>query len=136
MVGRPAAEGEDRYLMIRFGPYQLDPAQGLRRGKREIRLTPRSLAVLAVLAGQPGRVVSKDELFTTVWRDTAVTDAALATCIQEIRRALGDRSRDARFIETVHRRGYRFVARTSDSPPTGSTEAPRIATPNCPSTCG
>ena len=50
--------------MIRFGPYRLDPVQGLRRGKQEIRLTPRSLAVLAVLAGQPGRVISKDELDT------------------------------------------------------------------------
>jgi DNA-binding winged helix-turn-helix (wHTH) protein/tetratricopeptide (TPR) repeat protein len=112
--------------MIRFGPYRLDPVQGLRRGKQEIRLTPKSLAVLAVLAGQPGRVISKDEFFSTVWQDTAVTDAALATCIQEIRRALGDRSRDARFIETVHRRGYRFVAQTSDAPPPGLTEPPRI----------
>ena len=68
--------------MIRFGPYRLEPLQGLKRGKQEIRLTPRSLAVLAVLAGQPGRVISKDELFATVWQDTAVTDAALATCIQ------------------------------------------------------
>ena len=76
--------------MIRFGPYRLDPVQGLKRGQREVRLTPRSLAVLGLLASQPGRVVTKDELFTTVWQDTAVTDAALATCIQEIRRALGD----------------------------------------------
>lgn len=109
--------------MIRFGPYRLDPVQGLKRGPREVRLTPRSLAVLALLAGQPGRVVSKDELFTTVWQDTAVTDAALATCIQEIRRALGDQSRDPRFIETVHRRGYRFVARTLGEVAVGPTEA-------------
>jgi DNA-binding winged helix-turn-helix (wHTH) protein/tetratricopeptide (TPR) repeat protein len=112
--------------MIRFGPYRLDPVQGLKRGQREVRLTPRSLAVLALLAGQPGRVVSKDELFTTVWQDTAVTDAALATCIQEIRRALGDQSRDPRFIETVHRRGYRFVARTTDEAAVGPTEALRL----------
>lgn len=112
--------------MIRFGPYRLDPAQGLKRGQREVRLTPRSLAVLALLASQPGRVVSKDELFTTVWQDTAVTDAALATCIQEIRRALGDQSRDPRFIETIHRRGYRFVARTIDDSAAGPTEAPSL----------
>ena len=112
--------------MIRFGPYQLDPVQGLKRGQREVRLTPRSLAVLALLAGQPGRVVSKEELFTTVWQDTAVTDAAIATCIQEIRRALGDQSRDPRFIETVHRRGYRFVARTIDEAAVGPTEPLRL----------
>ena len=117
--------------MIRFGPYTLDPVQGLKRGQREVRLTPKSLAVLALLASQPGRVVSKDELFTTVWPDTAVTDSALATCIQEIRRALGDRSRDPRFIETLHRRGYRFVARTSDQAPVGPAEGlpPPSSTP-------
>ena len=117
--------------MIRFGPYRLEPTQGLRRGQHEIRLTPKSLAVLAQLAGQPGRVVSKDELFATVWPDTSVTDSALATCIQEIRRALGDRSRDPRFIETVHRRGYRFVARTSDDEPLGAADGlpPPSSTP-------
>jgi DNA-binding winged helix-turn-helix (wHTH) protein/tetratricopeptide (TPR) repeat protein len=112
--------------MIRFGPYRLDSAQGLKRGQREVRLTPRSLAVLAVLASQPGRVVSKDELFTTVWHDAAVTDAALASCIQEIRRALADQSRNPRFIETVHRRGYRFVARTMDEAAIGPTEGLRL----------
>ena len=115
--------------MIRFGPYRLDPVQGLKRGQREVRLTPRSLAVLALLASQPGRVVSKEELFTTVWQETAVTDAALATCIQEIRRALGDTARDPRFIETVHRRGYRFVARTTDEAPAGPTRECRSRHP-------
>jgi DNA-binding winged helix-turn-helix (wHTH) protein len=112
--------------MIRFGQYRLDPVQGLTRGQREVRLTPRSLAVLVLLAGQPGRVVSKEELFATVWQDVAVTDAALASCIQEIRRALGDESRHPRFIETLHRRGYRFVARTMDKASTGPTEGLRL----------
>jgi predicted ATPase len=57
------------------------------------------------LAGRP--------LFGKVWPDTAVSDAALTSCIQEIRHPLGDDSRRPRFVETVHRRGYRFVARTS-----------------------
>ncbi len=113
-AGTPGAGGPSDDAVIRFGPYRLDPVQGLRRGQREVRLTPRSIAVLGLLASQPGRVVTKDELFSTVWHDAAVTDAALASCIQEIRRALGDPSRSPRFIETVHRRGYRFVARTSD----------------------
>jgi DNA-binding winged helix-turn-helix (wHTH) protein/predicted ATPase len=103
--------------MIRFGPYELDPVQGLRRDDHEVRLTPRSLAVLALLAGHPGRVVSKETFLTTVWQDTAVTDAALATCIQEIRRALGDQARQPLFIETLHRRGYRFLAQTSEDAP-------------------
>jgi DNA-binding winged helix-turn-helix (wHTH) protein/tetratricopeptide (TPR) repeat protein len=115
--------------MIRFGPYRLDPVQGLKRGQRDVRLTPRSLAVLVMLAGQPGRVVTKEELFSTVWRESAVTDAALATCIQEIRRALGDQSRSPRFIETVHRRGYRFVARTLDDAPLVPAEEVRLPAP-------
>ena len=110
--------------MIRFGAYRLDPVQGLTRGQREVRLTPRSLAVLTLIASRPGRVVTKEELFSTVWHDAAVTDAALATCIQEIRRALGDQPRNPRFLETVHRRGYRFIARMADAPPAGRAEPP------------
>jgi DNA-binding winged helix-turn-helix (wHTH) protein/predicted ATPase len=103
--------------MIRFGRYQLDATQGLRRGTQEVRLTPKSLAVLAHLAERPGLVVKKDELFAAVWPDTAVTDWALATCIQEIRKALGDDARSPKFVETVHSRGYRFVAHaTADEP--------------------
>lgn len=102
--------------MIRFGRYELDTTQGLTRGGQEVRLTPRSLAVLGLLAGRAGSVVTKNELFETVWADAAVTDSALATCIQEIRHALDDDARRPRFIETLHRRGYRFVARTSIEP--------------------
>jgi DNA-binding winged helix-turn-helix (wHTH) protein/predicted ATPase len=99
--------------MIRFGRYALDPVQGLTRAGREVRLTPKSLDVLWILAERAGRVVTKDELFESAWADSAVTDSALATCIQEIRRALNDDARTPRFIETVHRRGYRFIARTA-----------------------
>jgi DNA-binding winged helix-turn-helix (wHTH) protein/predicted ATPase len=99
--------------MIQFGRFQLDPAQGLRRGTQEVRLTPKSLALLCVLAERAGDVVSKEELFRTVWPGTAVSDAALTSCIQELRYALADDPRRPRFIETLHRRGYRFVARTS-----------------------
>ncbi len=101
--------------MIRFGRFELDATQGLSRGGKEVRLTPKSLAVLRMLAERAGRVVTKDELFGSVWADTAVTDSALATCIQEIRHALNDDARTPRFIETMHRRGYRFVARTSQT---------------------
>ena len=99
--------------MIRFGRYKLDATEGLRRGTQEVRLTPKSLAVLVYLAERAGRTVSKDELFAAIWSETAVTDSALATCIQEIRRALDDDARQPRFLETIHRRGYRFIAATS-----------------------
>lgn len=118
--------------MIRFGRYRLDPTQGLSRDGREVRLTPKSIAVLWMLADRAPRVVTKDELFASVWADTAVTDSALATCIQEIRQALKDDARSPRFIETLHRRGYRFVAETSWSDPEERAEpvaAPRHEIP-------
>lgn len=100
-------------MTVRFDRYELHATQGLTRGGQEVRLTPKSLAILALLAERAGRVVTKHELFETLWPDTAVTDSALATCIQEIRHALDDDARNPRYIETLHRRGYRFIARTS-----------------------
>jgi DNA-binding winged helix-turn-helix (wHTH) protein len=96
---------------IRFGRYCLHLTQGLTRGNVEIRVTPKSLALLRALAERPGQVVTKDELFRIVWPDTAVSDAALSSCIMELRQALQDDARRPRYIETVHRRGFRFLAR-------------------------
>lgn len=96
--------------VVAFGPYRLDPHGGLTRGKRQLRLTPKAFALLCFLAEQPGRVVTKDELFDALWPRAAVGDAALVTCIQELRRALRDNVRRPRYIETLHRRGYRFIA--------------------------
>jgi len=99
--------------MLRFGLYQLDPAQGLRRGTRDIRITPKSLSLLHFLAERAGQVVTKEDIFHTVWPDATVSDSALTSCIQELRHVLRDDARQPRFIETLHRRGYRFIAHTS-----------------------
>ena len=95
---------------LSFGRYRIEPRGGLMSGAREVRLTPKALALLTYLAQRPGEVISKEELFAALWRDTAVGDAALVTCIQELRRALRDNARRPRYIETLHRRGYRFIA--------------------------
>lgn len=100
---------------IRFLSYELDPSQGLRRGADAIHLTPKSLQILNVLARRAGEIVTKEELFREVWSDTIVSDSALTTCIQELRRAFGDDAREPRFIETVHRRGFRFVAELAET---------------------
>ncbi len=122
---RPEAERE-----VRFGRFRLHPSRGLTRGLTEVRVTPKSLAVLHLLVGRAGEVVSKEDLFRLVWPGTAVSDAALTSCIQELRHALGDDARDPRFIETVHRRGYRFVAPIR-SPRLGTVPpAPRIVRPH------
>jgi DNA-binding winged helix-turn-helix (wHTH) protein len=62
------------------------------------------------------QVVEKDEFFRSVWAETVVSDDALAACIQELRRALRDAARKPRYIETVHRRGYRFLPPVTTQP--------------------
>src|SRR5262249_39111461 len=100
----------DSSASLRFGPFRLDAAdQCLRRGDRAVALTPKAFAVLHLLVSNAGRLVTKEELLGTVWAHTDVSDAVLKTCVLEIRRALGDAPSTPRFIETLHRRGYRFV---------------------------
>src|SRR6188474_2094426 len=101
--------------VLTFGRYRLDPRRGLKSGAREIRLTPKALALLSFLAERPGEVITKEELFGAVWPEVAVGDAALVTCIQELRKALRDDARRPRYIETLHRRGYRFIAKAASS---------------------
>ncbi len=95
---------------ITFGPFRLDPGVGLTQGKRSIRLTPKAFALFCLLVRERGRVVRKDELFDKLWPHAEVGDAALVTCIQELRKALRDNAKHPRYIETLHRRGYRFIA--------------------------
>jgi TolB-like protein/Tfp pilus assembly protein PilF len=97
--------------VISFGGYRFDVAAGrLWSGTQEVRLTPKASTVLRVLVTHAGNPVSKEDLFSAVWSETAVSDDALTSCIQELRKALGDDPKQPRFIETRHRRGYRFIA--------------------------
>ena len=96
---------------VRFAGHRFDFDSGrLWSGMREVRLTPKASAVLKVLVMHAGEPVTKDALFASVWGDTAVSDDALTSCIQELRKALADDAKQPRFIETRHRRGYQFVA--------------------------
>lgn len=100
--------------VLRFLAFSLDPANArLWRDDTAIPLRPKALAVLRFLAERPGKLVTKDELIATVWSGTAVTEWVLTSAIRELREALGDDARRPTFIETVHRRGYRFVAPTA-----------------------
>jgi TolB-like protein len=99
---------------ISFGTFRFDPRSGrLWSGETELRLTPKAGAVLSTLLARAGEPVSKEALFESVWPNTVVSDDALTSCIQELRRALSDDPREPRFIETRHRRGYRFIAALS-----------------------
>ncbi len=96
-----------RHKVLRFGEFELDETRGaLLRDGHEIHLRPQAFGVLQYLAANAGRLVSKDEIFEAVWGKTVVTDDSLTQCLVEIRRALGDESREA--IRTVPRRGYVF----------------------------
>ncbi|HKS61331.1 MAG TPA: winged helix-turn-helix domain-containing tetratricopeptide repeat protein [Xanthobacteraceae bacterium] len=109
---------------VTFGRYRLDPGVGLTSGARDVHLTPKALALLSFMAERPGEVITKEQLFGAVWPEVAVGDAALVTCIQELRKALRDDARRPRYIETLHRRGYRFIAKATASTNTASSAPP------------
>jgi DNA-binding winged helix-turn-helix (wHTH) protein/tetratricopeptide (TPR) repeat protein len=99
---------------IRFDRFRLDANNArLWRGDRAIALTPKAFSVLVYLLRHPDRLVTKEELLQAVWADNLVTDASLKVCVREIRKALHDQPQKPRFIETVHRRGYRFIGETT-----------------------
>jgi len=93
-----------------LGPFRLNVETGeLQHAGQIIKLTLKTTQVLLTLAGHTGELVSKQELFRTVWKGRVVSDAALTSCIQELRDALRDEAREPRYIETLHRRGYRLL---------------------------
>lgn len=97
--------------VLTFGDFRLDPSSGhLFRGEAAVPLTPKAFSLLHHLALNAGRLVSKAELMAAIWPGVFVGDAVLKSSIRELRRALGDDSHQPRYIETAHRRGYRFIA--------------------------
>ena len=83
----------------------------LRRAGAVIKLEPQVFAVLAYLVQHSDRVASKHELLERLWPDRYVSDKALVRCIQKARRVIGDDSRTPACIQTLHGRGYRFIAK-------------------------
>src|SRR3984893_8278564 len=102
------------------GLYRLDGVEidtsrvCLKRNGEERHLRQQTFQVLVYLLEQRERLVTKNELIDHVWHGTAVTDNALEQCLAEIRKVLGDDSRNPRFIKTVPRRGYRFVGEVEE----------------------
>jgi len=97
--------------LLTFGEYRLDAVSGhLYRGAVPVPLTPKAFALLRYLAEHAGRLVPKQELLDAVWPGVFVGDAVLKVSIREVRKSLDDDPRAPRFIETAHRRGYRFMA--------------------------
>ena len=99
--------------IFRFGVFEVDPGEGeLRKSGLRIKLQDQPLQVLVILLERPGETVTREELQRRLWSaDTFVDfDHSLNSAIKKLREALGDRSESPQFIETLHRRGYRFIA--------------------------
>ena len=113
---------------FRFGPFLLDPGdRRLTRDGAPVELNARYLDALALLVREQGKLVSKDRFLDEVWRGVPVTDEALTQCIRTIRRQLGDDAARPRFIETVPKHGYRFIAPVESPGPQAAPAA--TATP-------
>jgi eukaryotic-like serine/threonine-protein kinase len=117
--GRTLVFHPSKRSVVHFGPFRLDLSDGLlSRGGAEVRLPPRALTILQHLVERAGRIVSKQTLMDVAWKDAHVSEASLTEAVGLIRQALGDDPQKPEFIQTVHRRGYRFIAPIStDVPP-------------------
>src|SRR6185369_7377469 len=98
-------------MLWEFEGYRLDAAQRvLLRGGEVVSLTPKVFDTLLALVESRGRVLEKDELLKTIWPDTFVEEGSLARSVSTLRKALGDKADGEKYIQTIPKRGYRFVA--------------------------
>ena len=96
---------------LRFDCFELDEADArLARAGEPVPLAPKPFAVLCALTRRPAKLVTKNELLDAVWGHRFVTESVLKSAIREVRAALGDDPKQPRYLETVSRRGYRFIA--------------------------
>jgi len=120
---------------VRFGLFHFDPATGeLSREGTPIRLQPQPARVLALLLERPGEIVSREELRRHVWGNETFVDfeRGLNFCIAQIRSALGDSADSPRYVETVPKRGYRFIAPASLTGPSGTPDPDLTGPPRTP----
>jgi len=116
-------------LRLRYDSFELDEAEArLTRAGQRVPLAPKPFAVLCTLARTPHRLVTKNALLDAVWGHRFVTDSVLKSAISEVRAALGDDPKAPRYIETVSRRGYRFIAAAVDVCPPGAAAVQPIGT--------
>jgi tetratricopeptide (TPR) repeat protein/DNA-binding winged helix-turn-helix (wHTH) protein len=119
--------------VYRFDEIEVDSSRLCVRSKGEERhLRQKAYQVLVYLLDRPEKVVSKEEIFTSVWPNTSVTDDVLVQCVKEIRRTLGDDPHKPRYIKTIPKVGYRFIApvsRESDAGANGHLRGPGPAEP-------
>jgi DNA-binding winged helix-turn-helix (wHTH) protein len=114
-------------VRLSFDQFELDEANAwLLRNGQAVALAPTPFSLLCALARQPGTLLTKDALLDTVWGHQFVSESVLKTAISDLRAALGDNPREPRFIETVSRRGYRFIAVPAVKAPPPPMQMPTI----------
>ena len=110
-----------------FGPYRLDPASLLlTKADQVVPLPPKAAQTLIMLVQNQGRVVGKDDLMKAVWPDAFVEESSLTQTISVLRKSLGESEHHERYIETLPKRGYRFVVRVALRSPAGEPVAPAL----------
>ena len=122
---------ETRPKLLRFGEFTADlDTQELWRAGVPVRLPNQSFVVLAALIEKPGSLVTREELQSRVWPDNRVVEfeQGLNAVVNRLRESLGDRADAPDWIETLPRRGYRFIGRL-ESPPDVPLEAPKVSMP-------
>src|SRR5205823_11345188 len=117
--------------VFRFGTYEVDPDSGeLRKSGIRIRVQQQPFKLLEILLKRPGEVVTREDLRARIWPDESFGDfdQAVNVAIAKLRGALGDSADNPRFIETIPRRGYRFVGEVAVNRPTDKMELlPEVA---------
>jgi DNA-binding winged helix-turn-helix (wHTH) protein len=108
--------------VLRFGPFELDlETERLLKNGRIVRLQPQPFKLLRLLTTQPGKLVTREEIQAALWKDDTFVDfdQGVNFAIKQVREALGDRAEASLYVETVPKRGYRFLAPIGG----GATEA-------------
>src|SRR6266481_8850848 len=117
------ALSQETLRLYEFGPFRMDPAERkLLRGNEIVVLTPKAFDTLLLLVRNSGHLLQKNELITMLWPNTFVEEGSLSNNIFLLRKALGG---DPAFIETVPRRGYRFVGAVRQLPHAAPANRPR-----------
>src|SRR5688572_5294370 len=125
-LGHPQA-GQTDLVRVKFGPFTLDLSdRKLRKGEEQVPLPSRAFDALAYLITHRNRALDRDEIIANVWHDVTVTDDSLIHAVSVLRRALGDDPVHASFIETIPRRGYRFVGHVETVEPHGPANEPSV----------
>ena len=111
--------------MIRFGPFQVDPRTwSLTQSGESVDLSPRLVEILAAIVEKNGEIVTKDELLDRFWPGINISENTLTRAIADIRKALGEQASEPKYIQTLARRGFRFIADASVERPAPGARRP------------